>query len=248
MTEGKGTTPAEFCKAANQFGFTFNWGYVNRTATANFSSGRLPVRPRGLDRRLPTLGNGKYEWQGFLSQGEHPHDTGGPGGLLLNWNNRSAPGFMHGDDEPYGSVQRVELFDKLPAKPRRCADVVGIMNRAATEDVRSPVWPVDQQGAGDAARRRAPAPRRSKTILDDWVRRDAPRLDADDDGKFDDAGPDDHGRAVASRWPRPSCGRGSATWSTTLDDVRGLAASPACPTSTRTCARCWATGARASST
>ena len=37
-----------------------------------------------------------------------------PTALLLNWNNRSAPGFMHGDDEPYGSVHRVELFDRFP--------------------------------------------------------------------------------------------------------------------------------------
>ena len=73
------------------------------------------MRARGLDRRLPTLGTGDYEWKGFLSRNEHPHGVGGPDGLLLNWNNQSAPGFMHGDDEPYGSVQRVELFDKWPA-------------------------------------------------------------------------------------------------------------------------------------
>ena len=77
---------------------------------------------------------------------EHPHDVGGPDGLLLNWNNQSAPGFMHGDDEPYGSVQRVELFDQWP-KRAQITDNVGIMNRAATEDVRSPVWPVVSQGA-----------------------------------------------------------------------------------------------------
>ena len=64
-----------------------------------------------------------------------------PSGRLLNWNNQSAPGFMHGDDEPYGSVHRVELFDQLPDTVE-LADVVSVMNRAATEDVRSPVWPV----------------------------------------------------------------------------------------------------------
>ena len=122
LTEGKATTPQKFCNAANQFGFTFNWAYVSRKATAYFTSGYLPQRARGLDRRLPTLGTGKYEWQGFLREDEHPHDVGGPGGLLLNWNNKSAPGFMHGDDEPYGSVHRVELFDQFPGKrdaPRR---------------------------------------------------------------------------------------------------------------------------------
>jgi acyl-homoserine lactone acylase PvdQ len=187
MTDGVATSPKKFWQTANEFGFTFNWAYVSRKATAYFSSGRLPRRPPGLDRRLPTLGDGNHEWTGFLSQDEHPHQKSGPGGLLLNWNNQSAPGFMHGDDEPYGSVQHVELFDQWP-KRARITDNVGIMNRAATEDGRSPVWPVVSQ-----VLRTGPAPnaRDQKVVdlLDDWVSRDAPRLDANGDGFFDDPGP-----------------------------------------------------------
>src|SRR6476620_5902328 len=52
MTEGRATTTRRFWKVANRFGFTFNWAYTSRRATAVFSSGRLPVRARGLDRRL----------------------------------------------------------------------------------------------------------------------------------------------------------------------------------------------------
>jgi acyl-homoserine lactone acylase PvdQ len=187
MTEGKASTPERFWSSANQFGFTFNWAYASRKATAFFSSGYLPERARHLDRRLPTLGTGEYDWRGFLSEREHPHDVGGPGGLLLNWNNQSAPGFMHGDDEPYGSVQRVELFDKWPWAPR-LTDVVGIMNRAATEDVRSPVWPVISRVLRTGP---APSPRDQQVldVLDEWVKRDAPRLDADGDELYDDAGP-----------------------------------------------------------
>jgi acyl-homoserine lactone acylase PvdQ len=187
LTEGKARTPKRFWNAANQFGFTFNWAYASRTATSFFSSGYLPKRAKGLDRRLPTLGTGAYDWQGFLSRDEHPHDVGGPNGLLLNWNNRSAPGFMHGDDEPYGSVQRVEMFDKFPRKVK-LTDDVGVMNRAATEDVRSPVWPVISR-----VLRTGPAPtardQQVVDLIDDWVRRDAPRLDADDNGTFDEASP-----------------------------------------------------------
>jgi acyl-homoserine lactone acylase PvdQ len=187
MTEGEATTPQRFWNIGNEFGFTFNWGYVSRKFTSYFSSGRLPRRPPGLDRRLPTLGDGNYEWTGFLSESEHPHDTSGPGGLLLNWNNRSAPGFMHGDDEPYGSVHRVELFDKWP-RHALLTDNVGIMNRAATEDVRSPVWPVVSRVLHTGP---APSARDQKVVdlLDDWVGRDAPRLDADGDGFYDDPGP-----------------------------------------------------------
>jgi acyl-homoserine lactone acylase PvdQ len=187
LTDGKASTPRRFWRAANEFGFTFNWGYTSRKATAYFSSGLLPRRARGLDRRLPTLGTGDYEWKGYLSRREHPHDVSGPNGLLLNWNNQSAPGFMHGDDEPYGSVHRVELFDKFPRRAK-ITDNVGIMNRAATEDVRSPVWPIVSRVLRTGA---APSARDQQVvdILDDWVRRDAPRLDVDGDGLYDEAGP-----------------------------------------------------------
>jgi acyl-homoserine lactone acylase PvdQ len=187
MTDGKATTPRRFWSIANEFGFTFNWGYISRKATAYFSSGRLPTRPRGLDRRLPTLGTGNHEWTGFLSERQHPHDTSGPRGLLLNWNNRSAPGFMHGDNEPFGSVQHVELFDQWP-KHARITDNVGIMNRAATEDDRALVWPIVsrvlQTGPAPSAR-----DQQVVDILDHWVGRDAPRLDANGDGLWDEPGP-----------------------------------------------------------
>jgi acyl-homoserine lactone acylase PvdQ len=220
LTEGKASTPNRFWDAANQFGFTFNWAYASRTATAFFSSGYLPKRARGLDRRLPTLGTGAYEWRGFLGRDEHPHDVGGPNGLLLNWNNRSAPGFMHGDDEPYGSVQRVEMFDKFPWKVK-LTDDVGVMNRAATEDVRSPVWPVISRVLRT---RSAPNARDQKVVdlLDDWVRRDAPRLDADNNGTFDEASP----AIMDGLWPaftRTVLGKVLGTkLLDDVDDVRGL--------------------------
>ena len=178
MTEGDADTTEAFFETANQFGFTFNWGYANRDSIGYFASGLLPVRAEGLDRRLPTLGTGEYEWQGFLEQDEHPHASGHPTDRLLNWNNQSAPGFMHGDNNQYGSVHRVEAFDQWPDEAE-LTDVVGVMNRSATEDVRSTVWPVISEvlAGGDApselaargrdhprrvGRRRRPPPRRRR--------------------------------------------------------------------------------------
>ncbi len=168
MTEGRATTPQRFWTYANRFGFTFNWAYVSRSATAFFSSGRLPIRARGLDRRLPTLGTGAFEWRGFLPELAHPHDIGGPNSLLLNWNNKAAPGWMHGDDAHYGSVQHVELFGPWPTHPR-INDVVGVMNRAATEDATGVlVWPIIR-----AMLRRGHAPdvqtARAVAFIDTWV-------------------------------------------------------------------------------
>ncbi len=187
MTEGDADTTEAFFESADKFGFTFNWGYANREGIGYYASGLLPVRAEGLDRRLPTLGTGEYEWQGFLGQDDKPHADGHPSGRLLNWNNQSAPGFMHGDSNQYGSVHRVENFDQWPDEVE-LAGVVGVMNRAATEDVRSTVWPVisDVLLGGDAPSDLA---KQAVAFLDEWVADDAPRLDADDDGFADSAGP-----------------------------------------------------------
>ncbi len=219
MTEGDASTPEKFWEAANKFGFTFNWAYMSRSNVAYFSSGYLPVRAPGLDRRLPTWGTGDYEWQGFLGQDDHPHAAEGPSGRLLNWNNQSAPGFMHGDDEPYGSVHRVELFDQFPDKVA-LAGVVGVMNRSATEDVRSPAWPVISEVLRGGE---APSPLAGEVVdlLDAWVADDAPRLDADDDGFYDEAGPtimDALFKPLVEAVMRPVFG----DLTETLDDIRNL--------------------------
>ena len=174
MTEGRAKTPRLFTQYANRFGFTFNWGYVSRTATAFFSSGLLPKRAPGLDRRLPTLGNGKYDWRGFIGEKQHPQDVAGPNGLLLNWNNKAAPGWMHGDDEHLGSIFRVSMFDGWPSKIR-LPDVVGTMNKAASEDlIGAKVWPtiravLAKGKAPDAGTAQAVA------LVDAWVKRGSPR-------------------------------------------------------------------------
>ena len=126
---------------------------------------------------------------------------------------------MHGDDEPYGSVQRVELFDKVPGKAT-LANMVGTMNRAATEDVRSPAWPSISKvlASGKAPNARAA---QVKTILDGWVARDAPRLDATDDGTYDEPGPaimDAAWMPMAKAVMRPRFGKLLGE----LDEVRSL--------------------------
>lgn len=187
MTEGRADTIEDFYDTANEFGFTFNWGYVGREGIAYFSSGRLPVRAEGLDRRLPTLGTGEYEWQGFLERDEHPHGSPGDTGRLLNWNNQSAPGFMHGDGTSYGSVHRVEMFDQWPDRVD-LAGVVGVMNRSATELPNSLIWPSVSRmlAEGDA-----PSELAGQVVeyLDSWVEDDAPAVDEDDDGFYDQGGP-----------------------------------------------------------
>jgi hypothetical protein len=104
-------------------------------------------------------------------------------------------------------VHRVELFDKFPRRVT-LADDVSVMNRAATEDARSLVWPVV------SAVLRSGTPPNATTaaaldVLDEWVGRDAPRLDTDLDGNNDDAGApimDAVWRPIAEAVMRPALG------------------------------------------
>ena len=71
---------------------TFNWVYADSRSIAQFTSGRLPVRPATVDPGLPTKGTGDYEWQGFLPASAHAQTINPASGVILNWNNKPARG------------------------------------------------------------------------------------------------------------------------------------------------------------
>jgi hypothetical protein len=180
-------SPSTFFRAANEYDSTFNWGYVDEHNIAYFSSGLLPVRARGVDPSLPTLGDGRYDWRGFLTLRQHPHGVNPRRGYLLSWNNKPAPGWAPADDLfQYGSKHRVQLFRGF-TRNMRLENLVGIMNRAATQDFRAmQVWPTIRSVLGG----RAPDALTGQAagLIDRWIRRGGARLDLNDDGKVDDPG------------------------------------------------------------
>jgi hypothetical protein len=222
MTEGKARNPQAFYRVANQFGFTFNWGYVSRRRDRVSSRrGRAARRARGSTGASRRSATGDYGVARLPAPAAAPHDEGGPDGLLMNWNNRSARGFMHGDDGALrlGPARRAlrQVAAKAKIEKRR-----GIMNRAATEDVRSPVWPIISPRVGPRpARPRTPRCARRPDSSTTGSPRDAPRVDADNDGRWDDAGP----VILDNLWQRLADAVMSPVFGSLLgdlDDVRGL--------------------------
>ena len=191
LNANKVRSARDFPRVMNQVEFTFNWHYADNRDIAFFSSGRLPIRPRNTDPSLPTLGTGRFEWRGFLSRSRHPqaiNPARGNDGIVTNWNNKPARGFGAADDEfSYGPVNRVELFKGFKRK-LALHQLVGIMNRAATRDLRAvEVWPVIA-----AVLRGGPAPdartQQAADLVTAWARRGASRLDRNLDGSIDDPG------------------------------------------------------------
>jgi acyl-homoserine lactone acylase PvdQ len=128
---------------AAQILYTFNWFYVDDRDTGYFVSGLDPIRPSNVDPNLPTWGDGRSEWQGFLPASDHVQQVNPPQGFFVSWNNKPAPGFAAADDQyAYGQVYRSQLLvDQLKAQfaahsnAVTRAEVVQAMETAATQDL-----------------------------------------------------------------------------------------------------------------
>src|SRR3954454_14169962 len=157
LTLGRVRTPREFVRSFLRTPQTFNAFYADDRHIAEVTTGRLPLRAPDVDPGLPTNGDGNHEWRGFLAAGRHPQRIDPPSGLLVNWNNKVARGFEAADNRwSYGSSPRVDLLlRKLRGRSKQSlTSLVGAMNSAATQDVRT----VDVVPALTAALRGAPAP------------------------------------------------------------------------------------------
>jgi acyl-homoserine lactone acylase PvdQ len=181
-------SPQQFFQAINHFGTTFNWPYIDSKHIAYFSSGRLPIMAPGTDPSLPALGTGKYDWRGWLPLNRHPHAIQPRSDILTNWNNKPAPGWGAASNNwDQGSVHRVQLYRGF-TKGMRLNNDVGIMNRAATEDLRVvKVWPIIRKVL-DGGRAPSKLAAQAASLIDQWRAQGASRLDRNLDGKIDAPG------------------------------------------------------------
>jgi len=178
-----------FFRAMNQLEFTFNWFYADNRDIAMFSSGRLPIRSPDVASGLPTVGTGEYEWRGFEPLSRHVRGINPRGGAIINWNNKPGLGFSASDDNwAFGPVQRVQLLRAQVAKHKvhTLATLVGAMNAAATQDLRTvEVLPALEEVLGAAP---SSFDAQLLSLLEQWRRSGSSRLDADGDGKIDAPG------------------------------------------------------------
>jgi acyl-homoserine lactone acylase PvdQ len=206
LSNGQVHGPQSFFRAAAKTPQTFNSFYIDSRHIAQYTSGRLPIRPRSVDPGLPTLGTGKYEWQGFLSDSKHIHGVDPGDGTMVNWNNISAHGFGAADDNwgGNGSVARVDLLDYNLRRLRgndgnwTLASVTAAMNAAATQDVRA----IDTVPLLRRLLNRARAPNQQTaqmvSLLIAWRQHGGSRLDRNLDGKIDDPG----AAIMDAAWPK----------------------------------------------
>ncbi len=191
LTFGQVKTPAQLNAAAALTPQTFNSLLVTKKDIAYYTSGRLPIRPKGVNPDLPTDGQGKYEWQGYLPSSRHPQDANPPSGMLVNWNNEAAPGWPASDERvSQGPEDRVRLLTTELARHRKhtIETVLSAANAGATQDPRGKLaWPIIR---AVLKKGKAPSPLAAKlvAVLDRWSAGGASWRDGNVDGTIDAPG------------------------------------------------------------
>ncbi|GAB4008346.1 penicillin acylase family protein [Nocardioides ultimimeridianus] len=177
----------DFFKAASHVDFTFNWFYVDSRHIGFYTSSLLPKRAPGVAFDFPRWGDRKYDWQGYVGMAGHAHQVDPSSGYLVSWNNRQTKTWSAPDDIwSWGDVHRsLALSQRVKAAirgSRRIAiqQLVGVMAGAATQDSRARYLLPDLLKVIGNDRALAPA----TSILRQWSKAGAPRVDRDRDGAY----------------------------------------------------------------
>jgi acyl-homoserine lactone acylase PvdQ len=198
LTYGRVRSGADFIRAAAASPQTFNSFYADERDIAFYTSGRLPIRPKGVNPDLPTDGRGRFEWKGHLAAGRHPQDVNPGSGLLVNWNNKPSKDFPAGDDRwDEGGTQRVDwlLAELAGTEKHTPATALGAANAGATADPRGLMW---SSVTGILAKAQPPSPLAQAVVeqITTWSATGASWVDANGDGSIDAPGQ----AAMAAIW------------------------------------------------
>jgi acyl-homoserine lactone acylase PvdQ len=201
LTFGQVKNAKDFIAAAATTPETFNAFYASDRDIAFYATGRLPLRPKGVNPDLPVDGRGRFEWRGYLPTARHAQSVNPSTGMLINWNNKPAPRYPASDSRfgQEGRVTRDRLLLREFARTREhtLASVLGAENAAATGDPRTFVWP-----SISAVLKKAPAPSplaaAMVATLDRWAANDGGWVDANSDGFVDGPGQD----VIEAVWDR----------------------------------------------
>ncbi|MEM6783297.1 MAG: penicillin acylase family protein [Bacteroidota bacterium] len=97
----------DYVAAITRSTMSFNLFYNDRDQDIAFwHIGVYPRRPATVDPRLPAMGDGTQEWEGFLDFAtEHPQEINPTKGYFVNWNNKPAASWNQGDNVDWAATR-----------------------------------------------------------------------------------------------------------------------------------------------
>ncbi len=142
----------QFQRSVSKITTIDNVFYADRQGNiAYFGTGLLPILPSctTCDPRLPHLGDGSQEWQGFVPFDQMPHSINPSQGFIVNWNTK--PDQQHfyqqnRNDEYWGTIYRSNRIAQLIQQESKLSltDATNIERDIGTidgEDVMRPAAP-----------------------------------------------------------------------------------------------------------
>jgi penicillin G amidase len=129
-----------------------NFFYADRQGNiAYFGAGLVPTLPKcaACDPRLPHLGDGSQEWQGFAPFDQMPHSINPAQGFLVNWNTKPDKAHFYqqnSNDEYWGTIFRSDRIAQIIQADGKLNlnDVLGVEHDIGTidgDDVMRPAAP-----------------------------------------------------------------------------------------------------------
>jgi penicillin amidase len=118
MSATQQTTFEGFHRETARWGISSNWLYGDYRGNVSYIyTGRFPSRPDGQDFRLPAVGTGSMEWNGFRPYAGNPSVAKPKEDFLASWNNIPQPGYHSSDATYWGEIDHVvEIQSQLRAK------------------------------------------------------------------------------------------------------------------------------------
>lgn len=191
MTYGRVKSASDFVKAAQKTPQTFNSFYASDSEIAFYTSGRFPMRPKGVNPDLPVDGRGKYEWTGYQAKSKQPHVINPSSGYIVNWNNKPAKNFPAGDERwSEQSLQRTQLLENELARQstQTLTSLLSASNAGATQDVRvALLWPTLKKVL-DKVQPPSALSVQAAEQLQAWYEQGSSRVDSNQDGVIDSPG------------------------------------------------------------
>lgn len=189
LAAGKVKTAHDFINAMQIHSLALNYAYINESEIAYINTGLYPVRATGAQADLPIWGTGEWDWQGVIPIDRRPHVIDPPEGYLLSWNNQSAPGFYQSD----GDFQRVQLLHRL-ISGQSMLDLPSLAQLAQLSAIQDgyavTCLPLLRDYTDTMEEPLQEALSGMMAELSTWIdSRQARRVDLNEDGTYDDAGP-----------------------------------------------------------
>ncbi len=179
----------EFLAATDIAKATYNLLYGDAAGHIAYRfTGWQPIRAKGIDRRLPTPGDGGAEWRGMIPTRAMPQVRDPKSGVLVaNQGVESKPArwWPNSSSVAVGQITRVRSNRQLLSPTGLDVDAVQRINPLLLERVDGITPPF--AGHIRRALRRAPEARLREALglFEEWAKAGYPREDLDGDGRYD---------------------------------------------------------------